>query len=228
MTSAIVATALLGAAPVHLAVTLDFTLVRPSGREPKTMQKHWFFEVPAKRADDKSMEELLHRVFFDANVRLRMREPGDTAYLSMVSFKSAKVDTKAVAAWRGGTADAFPWVAAQSAVVWEPGACFVVDDGGHYDTVDAGDYTELLVNRLLESKVMSEADFTAFFTAYYPKASKEEVQALFTERAERMKKVVEIRKGEWPYRKPPGEKPHASGPVDAVVKKLMAAPGTGR
>jgi hypothetical protein len=226
MTSAIVVAALLSAAPVHLAVTLDFTIVRPpKGRDPKSMQKHWFFEVPAKRADDKSMEELLHRVFFDANVLMRMREPGDTAYLSMVSFKTEKVDTKAVAAWRGGTADTFPWVAAQSAVVWEPGACFVVDDAGHYDTIDAGDYTELLVNRLLEAKVMSEADFKAFFTAYYPKAPKETVDDIFAKRADRMKNVVEIRKG--PYRKPPGEKPRASGPVDAVVKKLMASPGMG-
>lgn len=218
----LVAAALLSAAPVHLAVSVDFTLVRPSGRDPKTMTKRWYVEVPAKRADAKSMEELLHRVFFDANVTLRLREPGDAAYLAMVSFKTEKVDERAVAAWRGGDDAAFPWVAAQRAVVWEPGACFVVDEQGRYDTVDADDFTELVMNRLLEKKAVDQAGFVAFFDAYFAKAPKGTGQKLYEARAERLKNIVAIREG--PYRKPPGEQPHASGPVDAVVKKLMAGP----
>lgn len=222
MTLGLTAAVVLSAAPVHLAVSLDFTLVRPTGREPKTMPKRWFFEVPAKRADPKSMEELLNRVFFDANVKLRLREPGDAAYLALVSFKTEKVDEHAVAAWRGGDDAAFPWVAAQRAVVWEPGACFVVDDKGRYDTVDADDFTELVMNRLLERKAVDQAGFVAFFDAYFAKAPKGTGQKLYEARAERLKNIVAIREG--PYRKTPGEKPHASGPVDAVVKRLMAGP----
>lgn len=222
MTLVLTAAVVLSAAPVHLAVSLDFTLVRPTGREPKTMPKRWYFEVPAKRADARSMEELLHRVFFDANVKLRLREPGDAAYLAMVSFKTEPVDEQAVAAWRGGDDAAFPWVAAQRAVVWEPGACFVVDEKGQYDTIAADDYTELLMNRLLEKKAVDQAGFVAFFDAYFAKAPKGTGQKLYDARAERLKNVLEIRKG--PYRKPPGERPHVSGPVDAVVKTLLAVP----
>ena len=104
----------------HLRVDLKFTLVHADGKsEPKPMDKVWYFEVPAKRADDKSMNELLHRIFWDQNVAMRQREPGDHAYLSMVSFKTSKVDLGAVKATKGTAADSFGWIAAQRDVVWE-------------------------------------------------------------------------------------------------------------
>jgi len=211
--------AVLSAAPMeHLRVDLSFTLVHADGKaEPKPTQKAWYFEVPAARADDKSMNELLHRVFWDQNVAMREREPGDHAYLSLVSFKTSKVDLEAVKASKGADKSGFGWLDAQRAVVWEASALFIVDAGGHYDNIGANDYTELLLHRMLERKLVDEAAFVAFFDAY---GSKTPGQKVFADRAQRLKSLTEIRgvvtsaPGSGPSRKKPGAKPIASGPID--------------
>jgi hypothetical protein len=215
----------LAAAPVsmeHLRVDLSFTLVHADGKaEPKPMQKAWYFEVPTSRADDKSMTELLHRIFWDMNVAMREREPGDHAYLSMVSFKSSKVDLAAVKASKGADKSGFGWLDAQRDVVWEASAEFIVDAKGHYDNIGANDYTELLLHRMFERKLVSEAEFVAFFDAYNTRTPG---RTVFDDREKRLKSLTEIRgtvtnaPGSGPTRKAPGARPIASGPIDAVKK----------
>lgn len=216
--------AVLAAAPMeHLRVDLTFTLVQANGKGVgKTNDKVWYFEVPARRADDKSMKELLHRIFWDQNVAMRAREPNDHAYLSLVSFKTAKVDLAAVKATPGSAADTFGWIAAQRDVVWEPSAEFIVDDAGRYDNIGGNDYTELLFLRMLEQKAIDEAVFVAFFDVHYK--GKSTGRKVFDDREKRLKNLTEIRgtttnaPGSGMYRKAVGAKPIASGPIDSVVK----------
>ncbi len=213
--------AVLAAAPMeHLRVDLKFTLVHADGKsEPKPMDKVWYFEVPAKRADDKSMNELLHRIFWDQNVAMRQREPGDHAYLSMVSFKTSKVDLGSVKATKGSAADSFGWIAAQREVVWEPSAEFIVDATGRYDNIGGNDYTELLFLRMLEQKAVDEATFVAFFDEHYK--GKTTGKKVLEDREKRLKNLTEIRgvattaPGSGLSRKAVGAKPIASGPIDA-------------
>ena len=204
-------------APTHVRVDFDFALMRPTGRTPNTMAKTWFFEVPRARSDEKSMNELLNRIFFDANVWLRTREPTDTAYLTLVKLTTVQIDKKTLLEWDGKSTEAFPWHAAQKKIVWEPGACFFVDARGRYDRLDAVDFTELLMDRLVEEKKVDEAKWIAFFDRYFP--DKPQGKTLWAERSKRMKNLVTIRDSDR-YRKAPGTAPIASGPVDEVFKGL--------
>ncbi|MDP1823737.1 MAG: hypothetical protein Q8L48_10855 [Archangium sp.] len=216
--------AVLAAAPMeHLRVELKFTLVHADGkREANASDKVWYFEVPAKRADDKSMNELLHRIFWDQNVAMRQREPGDHAYLSLLSFKTSKVDLAAVKASKGTDPKVYGWLDAQRAVVWEPSAEFIVDDQGRYDNIGGNDYTELLLHRMYERKLIDEAGFVAFFDAY--NSAKTPGRMVFDGREKRLKSLTEIRgvatnaPGSGTYRKAVGAKPIASGPIDSAVK----------
>lgn len=213
--------AVLAAAPMeHLKVEFKFTLANPDGRpEPEPSSKVWYFEVPAKRADDKSMTELMHRIFWDQNVAMRQREPGDHAFLRMVSFKSSKVDLNAVK--NSKEDEAFAWLEAQRSVVWEPSALFIVDEQGRYDNIGANDYTELLAHRMLEKKLVDEKGFIAFCDAHFKKTAGKDIYA---DRAKRLASLTEIRgvtterPGSGPYRKKVGEKPIASGPIDSAMK----------
>ncbi len=200
----------------HLRVELDFALMRPTGRTPNTMSKTWFFEVPEARADEPSMNELLHRIFFDANVALRVREPNDTAYLTLVTFATVVLDASALPNWDGKSTAPFPWHEAHSKIVWEPGACFIVDVTGRYDTMSALDFTELVMNRLLERDEVGEATWIAFFDRYFP--TPPQGKSLWAERSNRLKNLGVIREsGTW--RKRPGEPPIASGPIDAAFSR---------
>ncbi len=217
MTEILLAVALTAGAAQDLKVDVEFSIVRPNGvREAKTLSKTWYFDVPAKRADKAAMTELIHRIFFDANVKLRQREPDDKAWLTMVSFKTSPVDTKGLAEW-DFSGPPMPWYAADWAIVWEPGACFFVADDGRYDTMQAPDFTELLMNRMLDAKAVTKDQFVSFFEKMYPKPPGNG-QKLYDARAERVKNLVSVRTGPW--RKTPGAKPIASGPVEDVIKSL--------
>lgn len=202
-----------GTAMVHLKADFEHTLIKADGTGVgKTMPKTWYFEVPASRADDKHMEELLHRIFWDANVKMRYREPGDHAFLKMVSFKTHKVDPTELKTWKGGEKK-FGWLEATRDVVWELTATYIVDEGGNYDGIGGNDYSELLMHRMLQSGQVDEKAFVAFFDAYNPKTPGKTVLA---DREKRFKNLTEIRKDQG-YRKKPGEKPVASGPIDSVA-----------
>jgi hypothetical protein len=143
---------------------------------------------------------------------MRLREPGDHAFLRMVSFKTSKVDLAAVKKSRGD--EAFGWHEAQRNVVWEPSALFIVDAQGRYDNIGANDFTELLAHRMLEQKVLDEAGFVAFCDAHFKKTAGKDILA---DRAKRLANLTEIRGGGAP-RKAVGAKPIASGPIDSAKK----------
>ena len=187
-------------------VDLRYGLFHPvNGQAPGTQSKTWFFDAPQGALT----AELLHRIFYDANVRMRRREPNDHAYLGLVDFEVRLVEVGALLAWDGKSGEPFPWFASQRAIVWEPGACFIVADDGRYDNFDQHDFTELLMNRLLDAGVVDPARFVAFFDRYFPNAAGSG-QSTFEQRAERTANLVAIRAQG--FRKPPGAAPFASGP----------------
>lgn len=201
--------------PQHLRVDFDFTLVRPTGKQEKPLSKTWYLEVPRRRAGQSAMNELLNRIFYDANVKLRTREPEDKAWLKLVRFKSAPVDTKAMLAAADPGPEALPWLAARARVVWEPGACFIVADDGRYDTMEGDDFTELLMNRLYQAHQVDDAQYASFFDRYYHKPGVG--QQLLSQRAPRLANIEVIRPTT-AFRKQPGARPIASGPVDSGLE----------
>jgi hypothetical protein len=151
------------ASMTHLRADILYTLKHPDGRAaPSPMPRVWYFEVPKKRSDDASMNELLHRIFWDQNVAMREREPNDHAYLAMVSFKTSKVDKASVKASKGVDERAFGWFEANRAITSEPSATFIVDEQGRYDNIGVHDYTELLLHRMFDTGEVTEAEFVAF------------------------------------------------------------------
>lgn len=184
------------------------------GQAPGEKTKTWFFEVPtAQQAppSDAYWEELLHRIFFDANTRLRQREPTDLAWLQMLRFSVKAVDPKSILAWDGKGAQLFPWVAAQRAVVWEPGAMYFVDDAGQYDVLDYVAYTELMMNRMLDAQQIDEATFRKFMGLFFPGNAATAAEA-FTDRMNRMKNITLIRPTPGASRKTPNALPVTSRP----------------
>ena len=200
-------------APTHLKVEIDYVLTGPSGPlADKPQRATWFFEVPAARASDAAMRELIHRIFFDANTVMKAREPSDPNWLAMTSFKSAKFDPKEMLSIE--KADDFPWQKAWMSVVWEPSCCYLVDAKGNYDTIKGPELTELLGYRLVDAKVLDEAGFVAFFDKHFPggKAKK-----FFDDRATRFKNLTELR--DIPGKRKPGSKPEASWLAPGAAKK---------
>ncbi len=118
--------------------------------------------------------------------------------------------------WDGKSTAPFPWHEAHTKIVWEPGACFIVDATGRYDTMAALDFTELLMNRLVESKKLDEAMWILFFDRYFPLPP--QGKSLCAERASRFKNLVVVREG-GAWRKKPGAEPIASGPIDGALGK---------
>lgn len=193
-----------------VGVQLEYSLRRPDGwRSPTTQAKHWFFEIPAARDTDDGWNELLHRIFFDANGMMQRREPGDPNWLHFETGRRAPVDDARVLAWDGQSIDPFPWIPAARAVVWEPSACWFVDDAGNYDVASPHDFTELILLRLLHAGKVDEAGFVAFFDRYFPKTPGAG-RGMYAERATRFANLVAVRMA--PGRRPPGSKPWTSRP----------------
>ena len=202
------------AAPTHLKVDLEYMLTAPGGRalakEPQ--KKTWFFEVPAARATDAHMRELLHRIFFDTNGMMKAREPGDPNWLAMTSFKSSPVDPGSML--KVEKAEDLPWAKAGADVIWELSCCYLVDDKGNYDTLKAHELTELFAYRLVNAKALDEAGFVAFFDKHFPG---NKGKPFFDDRANRFKNLTAIR--DIPGKRKPGSKPEASWVEAAPASK---------
>jgi hypothetical protein len=67
--------------PDQFRVDLTYRLAGPNGRTPDTHRKAWYFDLPTVDWD-----ELLHRVFYDANVGMRRREPRDDSWLALDDY----------------------------------------------------------------------------------------------------------------------------------------------
>jgi hypothetical protein len=204
------------APPRHLVrVDFDYALCGPGGsRTPNTHSKSWFFEAPAARDTAELWDELLNRIVYDTNVRLRRREPNDANWLGVVALRRSEVDVAAMLASDDHSFDALPWFVADRNVVWEAGACYTVDDGGRYDVMTAGDYTELILWRQLNAGRIERDAFIDFFDHLLALSNKPPMgQRIYDAGQVRLANLVEVR-ATTNYRKPPGERPWTSGPVD--------------
>lgn len=154
-------------------VTIEYRLVTDQGRTPTTQQKRWFFEVPSHHVGPKSWLELVQRIFYDANVALRRREPSDYAWFYVDQVRVREVDPKAMLAWDGATSlesglTHMPWMVSEARIVWEPSACFVVDDDGRYGVLRAQSFTQLVACREHKLHGVDIAGLAAFLQKAFP------------------------------------------------------------
>ncbi len=196
-------------------VDLTYGLFHPGGgRAPGEQKKTWFFEIPVEAPSALPpiayWTELLHRIFYDANVAMRRREPNDVNWLGLVQFWVSPVLGESLLAWDGRSADLLPWVAAERAVVWESGACYFVANDGRYDTFGYIEYTELIMNRLLDAGRIDAVAFQHFMRLFFPNNAATAHEA-FADRAQRVRNIEAIREGIG-FRRQPGSQPMCSGP----------------
>jgi hypothetical protein len=195
-------------------VDLQYRLTTPSEpASPGTRHKTWFFDLPVERERPDAWEELLQRIFYDANVKLRRREPGDEAWLALDRFEISPVDVGIMLAWDGtmswdAAAAHLPWLLSAAAAVWEFAACYIVDDAGAYDGMEGEDFTELVLCRALRSGRVTEPDARAFLDRFYPGRG----EAVFADRRQRFRNLLGLR-DTVEFRKAPGAQPWCSGPV---------------
>lgn len=201
-----------------IRVDFEYSLCSPYGRvSPNTQSKTWFFEIPTARDSNEAWSELLHRVFYDANVRLGRAEPGDVNFLNFETFTRTPVDVEAMLRDGGASWDALPWFDAAHKVVWETTACYFVDDAGEYDVMGPSDFTELAMNRLLQAGRVDETAFVALFDRLAALVDKPPVGRMYFEnRAARFASIVGVRPPSF-YKRKPGETPIRSGPVDGAL-----------
>jgi hypothetical protein len=184
-------------------VDLEYRLAGPFGRTPQTHRKTWFFDVVAVDWD-----ELLNRVFYDANVGMRRREPHDETWLALDSFQVSPVLVGTMLAWDGEATAAkaaahLPWILASGDVTWEYTSCYLVGETGAYDGMTGNDFSELVLHRA----GTTDAQAQEFLAKLYPGNP-----SIFAEREERIANLVTVR-GTSAFRRTPGSTPFVSGPV---------------
>jgi len=219
MTSLIVA--LLAASPtVPVKAEFSYTLAHgvemkcigkgcPAKTDLTPMKQTWFFVVPANRADQTSMNELVHRIFYDSNVAMRAREPSDTGYLKLLDVKSEKFDEKSMLTAK--SAAEIPW---NVPTVWEPSCCYLVDEAGNWDTLKWGELTELFAMRLMDRKALDEPTFLTFWKGI---SNNDSGQMILSDKANRQKNLTAVRVDA--SRRKPGSKPIVSAPDEAKSPK---------
>jgi len=193
---------------------VNYGLAQPFGAvSPSTQSKSWFFELPQWRDNTEAWTELVNRIYYDANVRMRSREPDDTSWLAVDSVTITPVSGATMLAWDGVASEAraavhLPWVLSHSAIIWEFSACYFVDDAGAYDGMTAYDFSELVVYRMLEAGQASPQEARIFLQRLYPAAG----DAVFADREARFANLLGVRPTP-EFRRPPDSEPWISGPV---------------
>jgi hypothetical protein len=201
-------------------VKVEYGLFLASGGQaPGLQSKTWFFDVPggAPEADAEYWVELIHRIFYDANCAMRLREPGDHNWLGAVNVSTLERDPSTMLAWDGKPSQEailtyFPWMKSVQEVVWEYGAAYYVDEQGNYDCMPAPDFTELLMNHLVDAGQVGEAEFCRFFLAFLAIPDEEGAREMWNNRHKRLANLAVIRPTPLP-RKTPGTRPYQSGPI---------------
>jgi hypothetical protein len=194
--------------PEQYRIDLTYRLVGPLGRSADTQRKAWYFDLPVVDWD-----ELLHRVFYDANVGLRRREPRDENWLALDGYQVSPVLVDTMLAWDGeATAEKaaahLPWILASAAVSWEYTSCYRVDEAGAYDGMTGNDFSELVLYRALAAGRITDAQAQEFLTKLYPNNG----ASVFADRRERMANLVTVRATP-AFRRVPGSAPFVSGPI---------------
>jgi hypothetical protein len=193
--------------PDRYRVDLSYRLVGPFGRSPDTHHKTWFFDLPAPRWD-----ELLPRIFYDANVAMRRQEPHDESWLALDDYDGRPVPVGAMLAWDGEATSAkaaahLPWILSSCAVTWEFTSCYLVDETGAYDGMTGNDFSELMLYRALEEGRATGAQAREFLAKLYPGNP-----SVYAERQQRLANLVTVR-ATTDFRRPPGSTSFVSGPV---------------
>jgi hypothetical protein len=116
-----------GVAAQRARYRIDLTF-RLHGMAGNARAKAWFFDLPVQRATHDGWEELLSRIFYDANVGMQRSAPWDQNWLRLDGFRASAVDVATMLAWDGlatneRAAVHMPWFLSDSAMVWEPAAC---------------------------------------------------------------------------------------------------------
>jgi hypothetical protein len=178
-----------------------------------TQTKTWFFDLPRSRDTTDGWTELLNRIFYDANMLMRSREPNDTTWLAVDTYATTPVSAPTMLAWDGRAtreraAAHLPWILSSSAVSWEFSSCYFVDDGGGYDGMTGNDFSELVVYRALEAGQTSPEQALTFLDHLYPGKG----ESVFADRSTRYANLLGVRPSA-AYRRPPGSQPWTSGPV---------------
>jgi hypothetical protein len=189
-------------------VDLAYRLAGPMGRSAGTQSKTWFFDVPAVGWD-----ELLNRLFYDANVGMRRREPRDENWLALDGYQVSPVLLDTMLAWDGeATAEKaavhLPWILASGAVTWEYTSCHLVDETGAYDGMTGNDFSELILYRAMAAGRVDEARARDFLGKLYPSNG----DGVFADRHQRMANLVTVRPAN-AFRRAPGSTPYESGPL---------------
>jgi hypothetical protein len=194
-------------------IDLAYRLISTSGAaSAQTLPKTWFFDVPVERDHRNWWGELLHRIFFDANVKLRERDPDDSSWLAMDSFEILPVSVAELFTWTGArdldsVAGTVPMLVAAGNVDWEWSGNYFVDDTGMYDGMAGEDFAELVAYRALMDGNATEARVLDFLERLYPGRGAE----VFADRDARYANLTLIRPTDH-FRKLPGAEPWASGP----------------
>lgn len=194
-------------------VDLTYRLATSNELSPTTQSKRWFFEISVDSDTEKGWTELLHRIFYNCNAAMRLREPGDQSWLALEEFKVEEVDTKAALTWDGQTKGdsaerCLPWCFLTR--VWEPAVCWFVNEDGRYDGLDPNSLSELLAYRALENGI-AEDKVKYFLRKVYPPTW----EGVWRDREQRMANIACVRDPS-PIKsfKEPGEEPWVSGPPD--------------
>jgi len=194
--------------PEQYRVDLAYRLAGPAGLSPGTQSKTWFFDLPAADWD-----ELLHRLFYDANVGLRRREPNDENWLALDGYQVSPVLVDTMLAWDGEATAAkaaahLPWILASGAVTWEYTSCHLVDEAAGYDGMTGNGFSELILYRAMAAGRVSDARAREFMVKLYPSTG----DSYFADRRQRMANLVTVRPTT-AFRRTPGSIPYLSGPI---------------
>jgi hypothetical protein len=195
-------------------IDLHYRLATPTGASATTQERSWFFDLPQQQNTEEHWRELLHRLFFDANTKLKSREPNDPNWLALDRWTVTPVDASLMLAWDGATTKEsaqkyLPWVVAHFGIVWEFSACYFIDDNSAYDGMTGYDFSELVLYRAIERGDASEAQGRTFMSRLYPKGNS---GAYFDDRAQRYQNLLGVRPSP-EFRKAPQSQPWVSGPV---------------
>lgn len=198
-------------------VTLRCRFVGGAGpREVARLEtKRFFFAL----ADEASLDELLPRLVYDANVKRWRASPDDRTWWSLEVHEVSPIAPRDVLAWNGALSreaaePIMPW---QFVAVgeWEYAVCYYVDAAGRYDGIAPNDFTELLAYAALAEGADAARVRDLFDRLFGREGAGEEL--LRSERTRRAS-IELIRSVAGEFRKPPGEPPLTSGPpADAHV-----------
>jgi large subunit ribosomal protein L7/L12 len=177
------------------------------GTSPDTSPRCWYFELPRAHDTPAHWQELVARIMFDTNTALRRRQPDDLAWIDVESIRVAPLRPHQVLTAPESSPRSLPWVNFDQARVWEPAVCYYVDDAGGYDVMSAHDFTELLLNRLLDRGDITAAQFQIFLDRYYGEAGSSAGLRIYADRGARLKNLTTIREragvpGKTPYEQP--------------------------